>query len=406
MNCTIEVDFRRGSRNAVSRIALAAITSLALLAGCGERGPIPTAKSPATIAAPAPNAPGSATGTAAAPAQLDFVHFRVGNRNVKHLLVDGGVLWIGTSGGLIRYEIATGRFTTYDNTSGLLSNGVFRVARIGDELHVGTYGGGLSVMTPQGTWRNFNVPQGLGDPFVYDELRMPNGDLWIATWSGVNLVLGGDLARASAWRLYTVENTQGGLQNDWVYALRPGRNGEMWLATEGGLARWVDGRWTHWTHADGLGAEFDRVKDDIKYGNDPAQFSQHHARQKEEMHLERVKVAYNPNYIVSLAVDREGVVWAGTWGGGLSRFDGKTWRTYTVKDGLPGNHVFALHVDDAGDLWIGTNDGMALRQGDKFRVYRTEDGLFSNAVFSIASAPDGSLWVGSYGGVAHLRRPR
>jgi hypothetical protein len=70
-------------------------------------------------------------------------------------------------------------------------------------------------------------------------------------------------------------------------------------------------------------------------------------------------VAYNPNYIVSMAVDAQGVVWAGTWGGGLSRFDGKTWTHYTVAEGLPGNHVFMLHIDPKGQLWIGTNDGLA-----------------------------------------------
>lgn len=28
-----------------------------------------------------------------------FAHFRVGNRNVKSIYADGGVVWIGTSGG-------------------------------------------------------------------------------------------------------------------------------------------------------------------------------------------------------------------------------------------------------------------------------------------------------------------
>ena len=40
---------------------------------------------------------------------------------------------------------------------------------------------------------------------------------------------------------------------------------------------------------------------------------------------------------------------------------GKTWRNYTVADGLPGNHVFMLHQDRDGKMWIGTNNGLALR---------------------------------------------
>jgi ligand-binding sensor domain-containing protein len=61
------------------------------------------------------------------------------------------------------------------------------------------------------------------------------------------------------------------------------------------------------------------------------------------------------------------VVWAGTWGGGLSRFDGRTWTQYTVAEGLPGNHVFMLHIDPKGALWIGTNNGLArLKSGGGF----------------------------------------
>ena len=53
------------------------------------------------------------------------------------------------------------------------------------------------------------------------------------------------------------------------------------------------------------------------------------------------------------------MVWAGTWGGGLSRYDGKAWTQYTVSEGLPGNHVFMLHIDPKGVMWIGTNNGLA-----------------------------------------------
>ena len=148
------------------------------------------------------------------------------------------------------------------------------------------------------------------------------------------------------------------------------------------------------------------MKDDIKFNSDPAQVSQHHAKQKEEMGLKGITVAYNPNYIVALQVDNDGVVWAGTWGGGLARFDGKTWRNYTVQEGLPGNHVFMLHQDPKGKLWVGTNAGLARMDGDKFTVMTTEQGLFSDNVFSMATGPDGDQWIGSYGGVAHLKAPK
>jgi ligand-binding sensor domain-containing protein len=335
-----------------------------------------------------------------------FTHFRVGNRNVKSMLLDGKNLWVGTSGGVIKYDTRTDEYRLFDARNGLLSNGVFHVSKLGERILVGTYGGGMSLYD-QATdkWETFNISEGLGDAFVYGTLKARNGDVWVATWSGANRIRGGALKDRSKWDLFTVENTHGGLPNDWVYGLAEGKNGEIWLATEGGLARFVDGKWDNWNHAKGLGAPFEQVKDAIQFNSDPAQVSSHHAKQKEEMGLQGVGVAYNPNYIIALQVDRDGAVWCGTWGGGLARYDGKTWRNFTVADGLPGNHVFMLYQDPAGRLWIGTNNGLARRDGDKFVVMTTEQGLFSNSVFSMVAGVAGDLWVGSFGGVAHLTAP-
>jgi ligand-binding sensor domain-containing protein len=63
-----------------------------------------------------------------------------------------------------------------------------------------------------------------------------------------------------------------------------------------------------------------------------------------------------------------------------------------------------LHVDPAGELWIGTSNGLARFDDGAFTRYTTEHGLFSNQIFSMATAADGSKWVGGFGGVARLAR--
>lgn len=347
-------------------------------------------------------------GKVAVDANAKFTHFRVGNKNVKSIYADGPVVWVGTSGGVVRYDTRDDSFKLFDARNGLLSNGMFFVGRVKGQIAVGTYGGGLSLLDEKtGKWKGYNIPEGLGDAFVYDVITARNGDIWIATWSGVNRVRGGDLDDRSKWELYTVENTKGGVPNDWIYGLAEGRNGEIWLATEGGMARFANGKWENWNHARGLGAPYEKVKKDIAFKNDPGKQSLHHAKQKQEMGLGQVDVAYNPNYVVSLEVDRQGNVWAGTWGGGLSRFDGRKWVTYTTAEGLPGNHIFMLHRDDKGVLWVGTNNGLCQWQDGKFtKPLTTADGLFANNVFAMATTAAGDLWVGSYGGVAHLRPAR
>lgn len=332
-----------------------------------------------------------------------YTHYRVGKSNVKSILADGNLMWIGSSGGVIRYDMAKDEHRIFDVRSGLLSNGVFHLSKINDQLAVGTYGGGLSLFeNTTETWKNYNIQHGLADAFVYDVLQASNGDIWIATWSGANRIRGGDLDNKSRWDTFTVGNTKGGLPNDWVYGLREGSNGDIWMATEGGLALYKKGKWSNWQHDDGLGAPYEVVRDQIEFKRDPAKESSHHARQKAEQGLSDVDVAYNPNYIVSLEMDEDGTVWAGTWGGGLAHFDGKSWRNFTVKDGLPSNHIFLLHRDSKGRFWIGTSQGLVLREGEKFKVFTTADGLFANNIFSLALNQQGDLWVGGYGGVTRF----
>lgn len=358
----------------------------------------------AQAAAPQATPPAAPT-KASADAAARFTHFRVGNKNVKSIFVDDKLVWVGTSGGVVRYDTRDDSYKLFDAKSGLLSNGVFYVGRLKGKLAVGTYGGGLSLLDENtGKWKTYNIPEGLGDAFVYGALQAANGDIWIATWSGANRIRGGNLDDRSKWDLYTVENTKGGLPNDWVYGLAEGKNGDIWLATEGGMARFARGRWENWNHAKGLGAPYEKVKSNISFKNDPGRASMHHAKQKEEMGLSGVDVAYNPNYVIALQVDREGGVWAGTWGGGLAHYDGKKWTNYTTAEGLPGNHIFMLRTDDKGQLWVGTNNGLVNWQNGKFSTPMTvADGLFANNVFAMATTPQGDLWIGSFGGVAHLR---
>ncbi len=398
--------YKLGSRQAQPEPGTASPAGSAALAGKGAGvlppgAQVPPNHPPMSQVAATPRVPAPAQ-----PVNSPFTHFRVGNRNVKAIMLDGPYAWIATSGGVIRYDTRDDSHKVFDNRiDGLLSNGIFHISKLGERIVVGTYGGGLSIYDPRrDLWKNYNIPEGLADQFVYDVARTAKGDLWIATWSGVNLVHGAKLDDPSQWETFTMENTQGGLPNPWVYGVEEGRNGDMWFATEEGLARYRDGQWRHWQHSDGLGAPYELVKDAIQSTNDPARASQHHARQKAEQGMQDIKVAYNPNYIISLAVDARGIVWCGTWGAGLARFDGKQWRNFTTADGLPSNHIFMLQIDDQGTLWAGTSNGLARVEDDgrSFKVMTRVDGLFADNVFSLARAADGTLWVGSFGGVARI----
>ena len=106
--------------------------------------------------------------------------------------------------------------------------------------------------------------------------------------------------------------------------------------------------------------------------------------------------------VESAEVDDQGRgIWFGTWGGGLSLFDGvDTWTNYTTADGLPGNVIYALAESPDGILWIGTNRGVAAYDGTQFRHYAIDRPV--RDVYALEIAPDGAVWAGTRGAVLRL----
>jgi len=310
-------------------------------------------------------------------------------------------IWIGTTNGLIRFHKPDESVQVFTSRDGLMNNIIVSIL-VGPNGHkwIGTYGGGLhefdgekwKVYTPYGRgstdygpqWIHYPSGDGLGDLWVYDSIFDPQGTLWVATWKGVSRFDG---------EKFQTFSTGDGLADKWVYTLSIDQDGSLWFGTEGGINRFDGKSWKTWTHQDGLGA------DESLVGSEEAKLE---IQLPSGHHLQTGKEAsgYNPNYIVSSVIDSQGTKWFGTWGGGLSRFDGKTWKNFTTRDGLAGNTVNALALEDNGVLWIGTNNGVSRYHQGKFTTFRTMDGLISNSVFAIAVEEDGTKWFGAYGGVS------
>ncbi|MGB3939988.1 MAG: two-component regulator propeller domain-containing protein [Candidatus Manganitrophaceae bacterium] len=332
-----------------------------------------------------------------------FVNFETGS-NVKSLAFDGEDLWLGLASGLIRYDTRTpDRYETFTvrSTQGLLAKGVYKVAvdREGRKW-VGTYGGGLSrydgkewlTFTPYGggrityddAWTIYPAGSGLGDLWVYDIYFDSDGTVWVATWKGVSRFDG---------KQFTTYTEKDGLLDKWVYAIAKDRNGHFWFGTEGGINRFDGKNWIGYTHHDGLGAEVNSLSEGTSYQEG------HHGRMTKENRTA------NSNFVLDIAVDQANNIWVGTWGAGLSRFDGKEWITYTAGSGtIGGNFVHALEVDPDGVLWVGTDHGVTRFDGKRWKTYTVSDGLQDNNVFSIAFDPQGNKWFGTWTGLSKMMK--
>ncbi len=95
--------------------------------------------------------------------------------------------------------------------------------------------------------------------------------------------------------------------------------------------------------------------------------------------------------------DSYGFLWFATQGGGISKFDGKSFTNYDKQDGLVGNDVICITEDEHNSIWIGTVDGVSKYDRKKFTNYTIDNGLKENKVFHIFC--DGSkTWISTFGG--------
>ena len=57
------------------------------------------------------------------------------------------------------------------------------------------------------------------------------------------------------------------------------------------------------------------------------------------------------NHVYKCLQDKKGFMWLATENG-LSRFDGNSFKNFTVKDGLPDNDILDIFLDSAGNVWM------------------------------------------------------
>jgi ligand-binding sensor domain-containing protein len=73
--------------------------------------------------------------------------------------------------------------------------------------------------------------------------------------------------------------------------------------------------------------------------------------------------------ISSILEDNSGNIWAATMGEGVYRYNGKSFKNFTVKDGLLTNLVYSMIQDKEGNIWFATTGGASLYDGKSFKNF-------------------------------------
>jgi signal transduction histidine kinase/CheY-like chemotaxis protein/ligand-binding sensor domain-containing protein len=106
------------------------------------------------------------------------------------------------------------------------------------------------------------------------------------------------------------------------------------------------------------------------------------------------------NVVTNLFEDREGNIWAGTYGGGIAQWIGyHEWLSWTEAEGLPSEEVWNILPESPSRYWIGTSRGVAVleQSGGEWSVRAPKSAPGAYRVISMARDQHGHIWAPSAG---------
>ena len=309
-----------------------------------------------------------------------------------------GYLWVGTNGGVSRFDGS--EFTTFTQDDGLPANGVIDIVedRNGN-LWFGTRRNGVCRYNPQTssgkTWTTFKTDDDNLNR-VSSLVEDRDGNIWVGTRGGVRRYDG------RTFRLFTTED---GLGSNDVRSVMEDRDGNLWFGLKEGVTRYNGRSWITFSSRDGLvGTGFSALFEDgdgsiwlapnIKSGV--------YRYDGKTFQLFPTGDGFVWNPVTSMVEDRKGVLWFGTWSEGVSRFDpsarpGQAWASFGPDEGLSDSRVLSIYLDREENLWIGTQGGGISRYSKRdWTTYTEHEGLVNDNLWRLYEDSAGHLWVSAH----------
>ena len=303
-----------------------------------------------------------------------------------------GDIWLGTRDrGLFHFDGNENKNIS-DEVPDLKINCLFST---GDE--------GLLIGTDQGMihWngREFSVPDSLKplqDSQIIKVTQDQDSNFWIAANPG-------GVWQINNEKTVAVQNNNSQL-NGTVTAVFEDREGNVWLGTPRGIGRFRNSAFTTHFSAGGLPADNNGpifIDSENRTWFAPASGGLYFLEGNQVKNIPVQGLEKDIVYSIGGGED----IWIGRQNGGLTHLypQGGTFasRTYTEKDGLAQNNVYAVHLARDGSVWAGTlSAGVSRFQDGKFKTFTTIDGLALNTVTAIAECADGKMWFATPAGLS------
>jgi ligand-binding sensor domain-containing protein/signal transduction histidine kinase len=292
-------------------------------------------------------------------------------------------LWIGTTGGLLRFDGA--RFVLYnrENTPAFADNNIFCLMVSRDNtLWIGTEGGGL-IRYRDGAFRAFSMADGLTNSFVRTVHQDHTGQIWIGTDSG--------LFRISGDRVERVDDS-GPLPLLAVHAIYEDRLGGLWvggsklLRLQGNEA--IEFRLKGNASGNRVKSIFQTEDKIIWVGT----VSGLHRLAPTSVTPQFERVPEVNATVRLLRQTSDGTLWIGTIGHGLYTYRDGHFLKMTAPEKLPSNTVLNLLEDVERNIWVGTQAGMLRLSNTPVRTVPLPDASDSDAE-TVYEDREGEIWI-------------
>lgn len=351
------------------------------------------------------------------------------NEAVSSVVQDSrGFLWIGTKGGLCRYDgqnFLVFKKDPFDRDS--LPNNLVQTLYMDqdDLLWVGTYGGVSCFHTVTFTWRHFGNESGKAGSLSHNVVtaisRDSRGTVWVGTLDGLNRL---DAATGQFVRYFPDPSLpRETLANKTIRALHSDSKGRLWVGTYDGLHLYdheSDSFTVFRQYPDSgdpakatLVMDIDEAPDGSLWlacwGTGMARFD------PETASFTTWPLSDKQFYIVDMGAWP--TVYGGSWGGGLVELDSRTGAATITTAGegdyaLHSSVIYSLFTDSTGLLWVGSN-GTGLYRLDRERkpfdlvAHKAGDAasLAPGEVYTIMEDSASRLWVGTLDGGLSRRDP-